>query len=113
MYIEHYAFGKLTVGGETYHSDVIIFPDRVSPSWRRRWGHSLVPEDLTDVIKYRPDALIVGCGNTGALRVPVETLDYLEARGIRIHVARTRDAIDLYNSLPKCQRIVLALHLTC
>ena len=46
MLIESYSFGKISINGKIYHSDVIIFPDRVYDSWWRKEGHILHLEDL-------------------------------------------------------------------
>ncbi len=35
MRIDHYVFGKMVVDGKTYTSDLIVYPDRVDPSWWR------------------------------------------------------------------------------
>lgn len=40
----------------THHSrDVILLPDRVVPEWWRKEGHSLVLEDLDEVIDELPE----------------------------------------------------------
>ena len=57
MIIEHYSFGRITVDGKTYTSDVIIYPGRVDASWWRREGHNLQAVDLTGVIKAKPEIL--------------------------------------------------------
>jgi hypothetical protein len=84
MKIEHYSFGKITVDGQTYTSDLIIYPDRVDASWWRKEGHNLQPEDLKDVLNAKPDVLIIGTGFFGVMRVPKETTDYLKSKGIRV-----------------------------
>ena len=113
MHIDSYSFGHITVAGESHASDVIIYPDRVQPSWRRRQGHRLEPEDLSDVIAYRPESIIIGTGNSGVMKVPPGTISYLEGKGITVYVMKTGEAVELFNSLPKCQKLVAALHLTC
>jgi len=48
------------------------------------------------------------------LSVPAATLDFLKEKGIRVEVARTSEAVELFNNLQKeYARIVAALHLTC
>ena len=54
MKIEHYSFGNITIDGQTYTSDVIIYPERVDASWWRKEGHNLQIEDLAGVIKAEP-----------------------------------------------------------
>ena len=111
--IEHYSFGKIIIDGKSYTSDVIIYPDRVSASWWRKEGHNLDIADLTDVIKAKPDVLVVGTGYSGAMRVPQETLTHLESKGITVKVSRSSEAVELFNTLQTGKNVVAALHLTC
>lgn len=111
--IEHYAFGTITVDGRIYRSDVIILPDRVVPNWWRDRGHSLVPGDLPEVVADPPATLIVGTGAFGAMAVPGETADALEALGVELVVRPTAEAVEIYNRLAPAGRVAAALHLTC
>ena len=52
--IEQYSFGRVVVDGEQHSRDVIVLPDRVVGDWWRRDGHSLVIEDLADVLDELP-----------------------------------------------------------
>jgi len=113
MKIEHYSFGRITIEGKTYTSDVIIYPDKVDSSWWRKEGHSLHIVDLKDVIPVKPEILIVGTGQSGVMIVPEETLSYIKAQDIEVHVARTEKAVELFNKLRKDKKTVAALHLTC
>jgi hypothetical protein len=113
MKIEHYSFGKITIDGHTYTSDVIIYPGRVDASWWREEGHSLHVSDLTDVINAKPEILIVGTGFTGLMRVPRETLTHLESKGIEVYVKRTSKAVEMFNELQGNKVVVAAFHLTC
>ena len=113
MKIEHYSFGKIIIDGKSYTSDVIIYPERVSSSWWRKEGHNLNIADLTDVIKAKPDILVVGTGYSGAMKVPQETLKHLESNGITVKVSRSSEAVELFNTFQKDKNVVAALHLTC
>ena len=63
--IESYSPGHVVVDGVELNRDVIVLPNRVLPNWWRRDGHSLVIEDLEDVLDELPERLIVGCGYAG------------------------------------------------
>jgi hypothetical protein len=65
--VSHYSFGRIVVDGAEHTRDVIILPDRVVGDWWRRDGHSLVLDDLHDVLDDLPDHLIVGRGAHGRL----------------------------------------------
>ena len=111
--IEHYSFGNITVDGESYTSDVIIYPDRVDSSWWRKEGHNLRVDDLKDIVKAQPNILVIGTGAYGVMRVPKETVAHLESKGIKVYAMKTGEAVDLFDKLPKDNLIIAALHLTC
>jgi len=113
MTIESYQFGNITIDGETYTSDVIIYPDRVDSSWWRKQGHRLSIEDLKGIMEAEPEVLVVGMGSPGLMQVPPETRDYIEARGIELVVEPTDKAWKTYNRLKDSRKVVAALHLTC
>ncbi len=113
MVIEHYSFGRITIDGKTYTSDVIIYPRRVDSSWWRKEGHNLQIADLADVIQATPQILVIGTGDLGVMRVPKETVSHLVSKGIEVHVERTDEAVELFNKLQKDKVVIAALHLTC
>ncbi len=113
MKIEGYNFGEIIVNGKAYRADIIIFPDKVKPDWWRKEGHSLCIEDLEDVLKEKPEVLIIGTGAYGAMRVPDETLRVLRERGIEVKVLPTKLACEEFNKLVDKKKVVAALHLTC
>lgn len=114
MKITDYAFGTINIDGATYTSDVIITPDGVNASWWRKQGHLLQIEDLAEIENRNPDTLVIGTGYYGYMEVPQETLAHLKAKGIETHVAKTAEAVKLFNKLqPEAATIVAALHLTC
>ncbi len=113
MHIDNYSFGKIVIGGKTYTSDVIVYPDKVDPSWWRKEGHYLEKGDIGDIVTAGPDILIVGTGNWGVMKVPKETLDFLESKGIQTYAERTARAVELFNSQPEDKKVIGAFHLTC
>ena len=111
--IDSYSFGSITVNGKRYTSDLIIYPDRVESSWWRKEGHDLCMEDLQDVLRYRPEVLVIGKGKPGLMAVGADLVEQLAQRGIEVHTAPTAKAVKLYNRLSPERKIVAALHLTC
>lgn len=110
--ISDYRFGQVVVNGETHTRDVIVLPTRVVGNWWRKEGHSLVLEDLDDVIDEIPERLIVGCGAASQMRPDPETLEALRRRGIEVEVLPTAEAVRRFGA---CEpgRTAAALHLTC
>ena len=110
--IEDYSFGHVVVDGEEHSKDVIVLPQRVVGNWWRQDGHSLVIEDLDDVLDELPERLIVGCGADGRLRPHPSVIEALEGRGIEVEALKTDDAVRRYAE-SKPARTAAALHLTC
>ena len=79
--IENYSPGRVVIDGVELNRDVIVLPNRVLRNWWRRDGHSLVIEDLEDVLDELPERLIVGCGYSSRLEPDPSVIEALaEAR---------------------------------
>ncbi len=112
MKIEKYSFGRMTVSGNTFTSDVIIFPERVKSPWWREEGHLLQLKDIEDILEYRPEVLVIGTGYYGQMRVAPEVIERLRELNIDYYIQDSREGMDTYNSLDT-ERKVGAFHLTC
>lgn len=110
--IDDYEFGYIVIDGDRQSRDVIILPDRIVSNWWRRDGHSLVIDDLGDVIDELPEHLVIGSGAYGRMKPEKATIDELERRGVSVEVLRTADAVTRYAELDP-SRSAAALHLTC
>jgi len=115
MKIENYQFGRITIDGRTYTSDVIISPDEVNASWWRETGHKVSINDLGPILEADPDVLLIGTGANGIMKVLPDACSELEKRCEAVHVLPTHKAVEKYNSLSEKgdRRVVAALHLTC
>jgi hypothetical protein len=107
-----YSFGRLMVDGREHTSDLIVLPGRVITHWWRRQGHSLVIEDLEEVLDELPERLIVGTGAQGRMEPDPDAIRSLRERGVEVEVLRTDEAVARYGSLEP-GRTAAALHLTC
>ena len=110
--IEDYSFGRVTVDGEAHTRDVIILPRRVVADWWRRDGHSLVLQDLEEVLAELPERLIIGTGAYGRMIPDPNAVADLRERGVEIEVLPTDDAVRRYGTLNPAATAA-ALHLTC
>jgi hypothetical protein len=110
--IEGYSFGRVLVDGEEHTKDVIVLPNRVVGGWWRRDGHSLVLEDLEDVLDELPRRLILGTGAYGRMQPDPGAIEQLRAREIEVESLPTPDAIERFRELDP-SRTAAALHLTC
>lgn len=110
--ITDYRFGHIVIDGREHSKDVIVLPDRVVTNWWRKDGHSLVIEDLSEVIEQLPPKLVVGSGAYGRMRPDPGAIEALEARGISVEVLPTEYALERYRELDPATSAA-ALHLTC
>lgn len=113
MKIDAYSFGEMVIDGKAYHSDLIIFPDRVKANWWRKEGHLLQLEDLDEIIAENPEVLIIGTGSSGIMKVPEALRKELLKKKIELYVADTRKAVEIFNSVTEAKRAIAAFHLTC
>jgi len=111
--IESYSFGRLVIASNTYHSDVLVLPDRVVPDWWRKEGHLLQLDDLQQALSARPEVLVVGTGAQQCMKVAPEVVAHTQKVGIELLACDTRTACGLFNELSQKRRAVAALHLTC
>lgn len=112
--ISTYTYGKMTIEGKTYPSDLIIYPDNnIDAHWWRENRYQVRVDDVQEMVAERPDYLIIGTGEAGSLKVLPETIDYVQAQGIQLVFVPTELAYEMYNALYPQKRVVGAFHLTC
>ncbi|MEA1993255.1 MAG: MTH938/NDUFAF3 family protein [Euryarchaeota archaeon] len=110
--IENYRFGRICIDGREYTNDLLIFEGNIKEWWRER-GHLLQIKDLEWIIDKTPDALIIGTGAYGLLKVPKEVRDHTHSMGIELKTEKTEKACELYNELRNEKKLGAGLHLTC
>ncbi|UCF29797.1 MAG: hypothetical protein JSV26_06775 [bacterium] len=114
MKIEKFSFGIIRIDGRDYGSDVLLLPPVVKDTWWRREGHTVLTDDLVDVLVYRPTVLVVGKGASGHMRVPDSTIREVESTGTRVESYLTEEACRRFNELvEKGEKVAGAMHLTC
>jgi hypothetical protein len=110
--LENYRFGHLVLDGEEQTHDIIVTPTQVVTNWWRKDGHSLVLEDLAEVLDALPQRLIVGTGHDGRMRPDPACVEELERRGVEVEIVRTGEAVRRYEKSNPAATAA-ALHLTC
>ena len=111
--IESFTFGSITIEGKTYTNDVVVYPDRVETSWVREEEHRPQIREFDDIVQSEPEILIIGTGYAGVLSVPDQIRNYLTSKGIEVRVEKTKQAIEIFNTLREREKVVAALHITC
>ena len=69
--------------------------------------------DVEELVAHGAGVVVVGTGYRGRLGIKRETIEFLEQRGIDLHVMQTEAAVERYNEL-RCDESVGGLfHTTC
>ena len=114
MRIKSYEFGRIEINGTVYTSDIIIYDDHVKSSWWRKEGHYLQIEDIEEILKVKPDVIIIGTGKFDTMKVSNEVKKELKSRGVEAVYANTDGACCRHNEISGSgKKVVTALHLTC
>lgn len=112
--INECSFGKIIINGESYKTDVLIFPDgSVIDSWWRKNGHVLSLEDIRLLINSGPKIIIAGCGMNGMMKPKPGLEEELSKSGILFMAMRNQEALEQYNKMVSHNKIAAGFHLTC
>lgn len=114
-HIDEYRFGVITIDGVTYTDDVVVLRGQVRCPWRRTaGGHLFASVDLAEVIKSRPEIVLLGRGYLGMVKVADEAIEALDAIGCQVVTGCTPSVVRDFNRLAAQGHDVAAcLHLTC
>jgi hypothetical protein len=116
--ITHHAWGKLEVEGAPQpFKDAKLYPGG-SRAWDWRetaTEHSpgIQPADVDELIEHGAEVIVLSTGVFGRLGVCPETLADLQVRGVKVHVLKTKQAIQLYNQLCENESAGALIHSTC
>ncbi len=111
--IEAYSFGQMVVNGERFTSDLIITPTGIKRSWWRKSGHNLCLEDLKEALAEEAEALVIGTGFTGLMKVEEEVRLFAQSKGMSFVTKKTAEAVKSFNRLSSQKKTIGAFHLTC
>ena len=112
--IDTCSFGSIVIDGKKYTTDLIIYPNgNVKDSWRRKSGHKLSSDDISELIESEPAVIIAGTGISGLMKPQRELEKLLHQKGIKFIAASNQKAVELYNEISPKKKIGTCFHLTC
>ena len=112
--IDSITFGRITIQGKSYTTDVQIFPDgRVADNWWRKHGHRLSLNDLEVLLASKPEVLVVGTGVNGRMLPEDGVEDMLKSLGIDFILAPNDQAVHYFNRHFAARPTAGGFHLTC
>jgi dienelactone hydrolase len=113
-HIDSCSFGRIRVDGKDYTRDLIVFPEKQVMDWWRKDQHRVSYYDVKEVIRRKPDMLIVGTGTLGNLKLDASMRKMVRKYNITIREDRTQSAIALFSRFSeKGIKAAGAFHLTC
>jgi len=111
--IDQFEYGTIVIDGQAHESDVIIFPNGAVERWQHKDEHVLQPRDVNKIIKARPEAVIIGLGTVGNVKLRPETEKRLQEAGIEVIACKTIKACETYKELRGQRSVAAVLHITC
>ena len=95
--IEDYKFGSVVIDGETYKHDVEVFWNGEVFDWWRKESHIIDIEDVIDAVEQKPEAIVIGTGQSGIAKVTEGAKKLIEERGIKLFIDPTEQAVKTFN----------------
>jgi polyphosphate kinase 2 (PPK2 family) len=110
--VDQFEYGSIVIDGQTYESNVIIFPDGAVEQWQPKGEPILGPKHVAKVIKAKPEVVVIGLGTVGNLRVHPKVEKRFQKAGIEVLAYRTRKASEIYKELRNERKVAAVLHIT-
>ncbi|MEF8832247.1 MAG: MTH938/NDUFAF3 family protein [Candidatus Thermoplasmatota archaeon] len=120
--IEETDFGEITLNGETYDHDIVIFPNEIIE--RKKWitkekhgtSHKFTRDEmeeyLNEVDKSNIDRVVIGTGQYGKLGLLSESKEHLDQHDIEYSERKTSDLVGQIEDHFR-NRTVFIIHVTC
>ncbi len=110
-------WGRVEVAGGQVLKDAILYPGGCQEwDWRvRGTNHSpgIQPADVEMLLAKGAATVVLSLGMNGRLLVAPATRRLLADRGVEAHMARTEEAMSLYNRLREEGPVGALIHSTC
>ena len=112
--IESYSFGRIVVDGIPYTNDIRIIDDAVVPEWWRKSGHTVAPEDVSELLESRAEYVVIGKGKPGLMKTSRGVKRLFEQHGMKLFEEKTSKAVQTFNRLHReGKKVCAGFHLTC
>lgn len=112
------SWGRLVIKGRNEpFKDAKLFPGGAAEwDWRTTGtshGRGIQPAAVEELLSHGATVIVLAIGYDGRLKVARKTLKLLETAGIPFHVAKTEEAINIYNNLRTHTSVAGLFHTTC
>lgn len=94
-----FSFGRIAVDGQICNSDIKIVRGRLIPDWWRKSGHSVVVEDVLDILDSGSTIVVIGTGQPGYMKVSETLQNHFKENKIELIIAKTSEAVGIFSRL--------------
>ncbi|MBI4181923.1 MAG: hypothetical protein HY520_03075 [Candidatus Aenigmarchaeota archaeon] len=109
--VDQVSYGEIVLDGKTYYSDMVVWWDGKADYLEKL--HLLGFGLLLKLLKREPQAIVIGTGMQGSVKILPEFTQKAEEKGVKLFVDRTENATDIFNGLiARNKRAVAVLHVT-
>lgn len=115
--INHVSWGRMEVEGVGAGKDFKLYPGG-GRAWD--WGEygtrhdpGIQPGDVEELLNHGATVVVLSCGMEKRLKIMPETRQALADKGVEVHVAETKAAVELYNKLIETKPVGGLFHSTC
>lgn len=109
--IDSLKYGEVAVEGRTYYSDMIIWWDSKLEYLEKT--HTFPEAFLRKLLKRKPQAVVVGTGLEGTVKILPGVRELAKKRKVKLFVDRTGNAVEIFNGLlANKKKVVAILHVT-
>jgi len=117
--IDHCEFGEIIVNGKKFYQ-IVISDNQVSERDEEKLeeafhsSHFIGEWEKEALLAGKPEAIVIGNGFDGVLRVNDDLINEAKKRGIEIIIKRTPDAVNVYNQMvEEGKKVNCLIHTTC
>jgi len=117
MKVTRIDWGEVELEDGRIFKDVKVFPGGAR-SWQ--WGETgthhhpgIQMADVEELLENGAEVVVLTRGVLGRLGVPDVVVEQLKKQGVEVHVAKTRQGVDLYNQMCDEKLVGILLHSTC
>jgi hypothetical protein len=107
VHIDSTSFGEICIDGKTHYADVVVW-------WDGRIEH--VPkdhifgfDDFFSLAHRKPEAIVIGTGQSGSVKIPEKVMETAESLTIPIYSERSPKALEIFNGFIKDGKKAVAL----
>ena len=105
-------FGSIVIDGKKYDGDMVICWD--GELRERQSSHVFSKEELRELLLKDPEAIIIGTGTAGLLKIDPSIEVAAKMEGVSIHKHKSVKAIQEFNKLSrKNKKAIAIIHVTC